>query len=114
MPAIDGFRQDAWKRQDPPLRTVFTPSKGLPGVGLPRKAVKDNTSYTLTMPEGTKEDIALGWEDVRELREGTITRRVTDDTHTYAPIRRRIVYHASFDNTQRERDYGTACDKLEG
>ena len=47
-------------------------------MGLPRKAVTDDTSFTLTTPEGTKEGIALGWEDVRDLREGTITRRITD------------------------------------
>ena len=85
--------------------TVFTPSKGLPGVGLPRKAVKGDTSFTLSTPEGTKEGIALGWEDVRDLRQGTITRRVTDDTRTDRPIERQMVYDAPFDNPQRERDY---------
>ena len=48
-------------------RIVFTPSKGLPGVGLPRKAIKGDTSYTLTTPDGTKDGIALGWEDVRKI-----------------------------------------------
>ena len=89
-------------------RIVFTPSKGLPGVGLPRKAVKGDTSFTLTTPEGTKEGIALGWEDVRGLREGTITRRVTDDTHAGCPIERQMVYDAPFDGPRRERDYGAA------
>ncbi len=68
-------------------RIVFTPSKGLPGVSLPRKAVKrDATSYTLTTPEGAKEGIALGWEDVRDLREGTITRHVTDARAEGRPV----------------------------
>ena len=44
----------------PTAASPFTPSKGLLGVGLPRKAVKGNTSFTLTTPEGTKEGIALG------------------------------------------------------
>ena len=86
-------------------RIVFTPSKGLPGVGLPRKAVKGDTSFTLTTPDGTKEGIALGWEDVRDLREGTITRRVTDATHTDGPVERHLVYDAPFDSPQREQDY---------
>ena len=86
-------------------RIVFTPSKGLPGVGLPRKAVKGDTSYTLTTPESTKEGIALGWEDVRDLREGTITRRAADDTTTSGPGSTDIAYHAPFDNSTRESDY---------
>ena len=86
-------------------RIVFTPSKGLPGVGLPRKAVKGDTSFTLTTPEGTKAGIALGWEDVRDLREGTITRNVTDDTTTAGAGSTDIAYHAPFDNSTRESDY---------
>ena len=89
-------------------RIVFTPSKGLPGVGLPRKAVEGDASYTLTTPEGTKEGIALGWEDVRNLREGTIARRITDDTLPTEPVERRIVYHAPFDKGDREQDYADA------
>ena len=38
-------------------RIVFTPSNGLPGVGLPRKAIKGDTSFTLMTPEGTKEGV---------------------------------------------------------
>ena len=86
-------------------RIVFTPSKGLPGVGLPRKAIKGDTSYTLTTPEGTKEGIALGWEDIRNLREGTVTRHVTDDTHPGGPVERQTAYSAPFDSPQREWDY---------
>ena len=86
-------------------RIVFTPSKGLPSVGLPRKALKGDTSFTLTTPEGRKEGIALGWEDVRDLREGSITRKVTDDTHAGCPTERQMVYSAPFDGPQRERDY---------
>ena len=60
-------------------RIVFTFSKGLPGVGLPRKATKGDTSYTLTKPESTQEGVAFGWEDVRYLIDAT----VTDDTTLY-------------------------------
>ena len=89
-------------------RIVFTPSKGLPGVGLPRKAVKGDTSFTLTTPEGTKAGIALGWEDVRDLREGTITRKVTDATHADGPTERQMVYGPPFGSRVRTADY-CAC-----
>ena len=44
-------------------RIVFTPSKGLPGVGLPRKAIKEDTSYALRTREGVKDSVVVGWED---------------------------------------------------
>ena len=49
-------------------RIVCTPSEGLPGAGLPRKVVTAGTSYTLTTPSGTTQDIVFGWEQVRTLR----------------------------------------------
>ena len=48
---------------------VVTPLKGLPRVGLPKKAIKGDKSYTLTTRTGTEEDVALGWKDVYELRD---------------------------------------------
>ena len=81
-------------------RIVFTPSKGLPGVGLPRKAVKGETSYALTAPEDTKESsagIALAWEDVRTMREGAVTRHLTEDTNPAGTVKRKVVYGAPFE-----------------
>ena len=82
---------------------VFTPSKG-----LPRKAVKGDTSYTLTTPEGTKQGIAIGWEDVRDLDTSTITRRTTQDTHSIGPVEPQDHVRAPFDNLQREQNYEAA------
>ena len=86
-------------------RIVFTPSKGLPGVGLPRKAIKGDTSYALTTPEGTKEGIALGWEGVRHLRKGIISHSTKDGAHPAGPIERQMEYHAPFDRCDRETNY---------
>ena len=72
-------------------RIVFTQSKGLPGVGLPRKPIDGDTSYTLTTPDERKEGIALGWEDVRALPVGAITRIVADNTRS--PPTYRDVHH---------------------
>ena len=94
-------------------RIVFTPSKGLPGVGLARKAIKGDTSYTLTTPEDTKEGIAFGWENVRNLREGAATRRITDDTLPSGSVERQIAYHAPFSCCQREQNYQGAWGTLE-
>jgi len=52
---------------------------------LPRKAIKHDTTYTLTTPDGTRAAIALGWQDIRNLPGGTVTRTITDDTHPDGP-----------------------------
>ena len=108
------YEADTW--YDANGRIVFTTSKGFPGVGLPRKAVKGGTSYTLRTsdrqsahPDGaqtgsTQAGISLGWEDIRDLPEGTVTRRITDDTLPGGPTDREITYHAPFDRNDREKD----------
>lgn len=82
---------------------TFTPLTGLAGVGLPRKG----TSYTPKTLEGKQEDVALSWEDARDSPEGTITPKVTDDTHPDGAIERKTVYCALFHRRQGERDYET-------
>ena len=106
FPVMRQYEADTW--YDANGRIVFTASKGLPGVGLPRKAAKGDTSYSLRTPETDHTDIAVGWEDIRHLSEGTITRRVFDDTLPGGPLERTIEYHAPFDRCDRELDYRVA------
>ena len=103
FPVMRQYEADTW--YDANGRIVFTASKGLPGVGLPRKAVKGETAYALRCPGDVRTEIALGWEDVRDLPEGVIIRRITDDTLPGGPIDRPIEYDAPFDRCDRERDY---------
>ena len=109
FPVMRQYEADTW--YDANGRIVFTVSKGLPGVGLPRKAVKGDTAWTLRRPDGvTRSDAALGWEDIRGLRDAVITRRVTDDTLPGGPVERAIEYHAPFDPCDREQDYRAAWE----
>ena len=99
-------------------RIVFTPSKGLVGVGLPRKAsnkeLKEGTHYTLHAPDRTETGIALGWEDIQNLTEGTVSKTYMDDTLPPAegspdgPTERTIQYRAPFFKPDREEDYRVA------
>jgi len=75
-------------------RIVFTVNRGLPGVGLPRKADKAGG--------------APGWEDVKDMPSGTVEQTVIDDTLPGGPRRKTIVYHAPFERCDRERDYEIA------
>ena len=102
------YEADTW--YDTNGRIVFTASKGLPGVGLPRRAIRGDSSYTLDAPTHHETNIALGWEDVRQLEVGTIRRRITDNTQPGGPTQRHIEYVAPFTRCDREQDYRVAWD----
>ena len=75
-------------------RIIFTTSKGLTGVGLPRK--------------GNKAKGIIGWEDVQGMETGTVEVTVEDDTLPDGPIGRTIIYQAPFVKCDRVQDYCTA------
>ena len=110
FPVIRQYEADTW--YDANGRIVFTVSKGLPGVGLPRKAMKGDTSYTLDTATRHETNIALGWEDVRKLETGTIRRRITDNTQPGGPFQRQVEYVAPFTRCDREQDYRLAWEAL--
>ncbi|AKV98097.1 hypothetical protein ACP86_19220 [Marinobacter sp. CP1] len=99
-------------------RIVFTPSKGLVGVGLPRKANKkelnEGTFYGIDTPERKEDGIALGWEDIQHLQEGSVYKTYMDDTLPGGPTERTVEYKAPFFRSDREEDYRVAWEILEG
>ena len=108
FPVMRQYEADTW--YDANGRIVFTVSKGLPGVGLPRKAVRGDTSYTVETPAHQDTNIALGWEDVRHLESGTIHRGIVDRTQPGGPVQRHIEYVAPFTRCDREQDYRVAWE----
>lgn len=95
-------------------RIVFTPSKGLVGVGLPRKANKkelnEGTVYSINTPERKEDGIALGWEDIKHLQEGSVYKTYLDDTLPGGPTERTVEYKAPFFRPDREEDYRVAWE----
>jgi hypothetical protein len=110
FPVMRQYEADTWYDQNG--RITFTASKGLPGVGLPRTAKKGDRSWSIDAPGRRENGIGLGWEDVRHLQEGTITRNIMDDTLAGGPHPRTITYVAPFDRCDREADYRTAWEML--
>ena len=108
FPVMRQYEADTW--YDANGRIVFTASKGLPGVGLPRKAIRGDGSYTLDTSTHQDTNIALGWEDVRHIEAGTIRRRVADNTQPGGPVQRHIEYVAPFTCCDREQDYRVAWE----
>ncbi len=90
FPVMRMYEKDTW--YDARGRIVFTNSRGLVGVGLPRKKSKQ-------YPGGPY------WEDVKEMTDGTVSQVVEDDTLPGGPFEKTIEYQAPWVRCSRERDY---------
>jgi hypothetical protein len=99
-------------------RIVFTPSKGLVGVGLSRKANKKENPLTIEYLDGKTEEKPLGWEDIAPKADGSPTlpdgtkihRTIIDDTLPGGPREKVITYEAPFYRPDREDDYRIAWE----
>lgn len=104
------YEADTW--YDANGRIAFTRSKGLVGVGLPRKANKkepDNgIHYSIESADRTEYGIALGWEDIKDMTEGVVRQTYQDDTLPDGPWETTVEYHAPFTRPDREKDYEQA------
>lgn len=94
FPVMQQYERDTWYDQNG--RIVFTASKGLPGVGFPRKGGGKGANRT------------IGWEDIKDMKSGTVSRTIIDDTLPGGPIERTLTYEAPFDRCDRIEDYRTA------
>ncbi|WP_460104916.1 Eco57I restriction-modification methylase domain-containing protein [Pseudomonas sp. S2_D10] len=113
FPVMRQYERDTW--YDANGRIVFTASKGLVGVGLPRKPGKLDADCIVRLPDGSTKTCRLGWENVQpkdghpQVPDGTIIERPTlDDTQPGGPIPRTIQYTAPFALADREADYRVA------
>lgn len=118
FPVMRQYERDTW--YDARGRIVFTVSKGLVGVGLPRKAGRNDRLCTIRHPEGWSEIRRLGWEDLQpkcgqpQVPDGTVIERpIRDDTIPGGPVDRAIQYVAPFALADREADYRVAWAHFE-
>lgn len=110
FPVMRQYEADTW--YDQTGRIIFTPSKGLVGVGLPRKVRKsdlgEGISYSIISDTKAESGIALGWEDIKDLESGTVCKTFMDDTLPGGPTERTIEYKVPFFKPDREQDYRMA------
>ncbi len=123
FPVMRQYERDTW--YDATGRIVFTASKGLVGVGLPRKANRKDAECTVVTSDGIRQPRRLGWEDIQpkpmpdgtrhpQVPDGTVIERpVTDTTQPGGPIDRTIRYTAPFTLADREADYRIAWAHFE-
>lgn len=106
FPVMRQYERETW--YDANGRIVFTPSKGLVGVGLARKASSKDDPLTLEYPDGKTDSKPLGWEDIAPqanhkptILDGTkIHRTVMDDTLPGGPREKTITYVAPLDQIE--------------
>ncbi len=122
FPVMRQYERDTW--YDVNGRIVFTASKGLVGVGLPRKAGRNDAECTIIQPDGSRKTRRLGWEDIQPqlaaddswvpvVPDGTVVERaVIDDTTPVGPVTRTIRYVAPFGLADREANYRLAWMRL--
>ena len=114
FPVMQGYERDTW--YDINGRIVFTNSKGLVGVGLPRKGGRTTPKVTIQEPDGTTREDNFGWEDLYKndeclVPDGTVvTQQVQDDTLPGGPRTVERRYVAPFARANREEDYRIAWD----
>ena len=107
FPVMQQYERHTW--YDAHGRIVFINSKGLVGIGLPRKGARKEPPTTITLPDGSKKSGDHGCEDIRDLPDGTVIEQtVTDDTLPVGPHERTRRYTAPFTLANREDDYRTA------
>ncbi|NMG69169.1 class I SAM-dependent DNA methyltransferase [Parazoarcus communis] len=125
FPVMQGYERDTW--YDIHGRIVFTNSKGLVGVGLPRKGSRSSPKTRITTPDGKVREGNFGWEDLwtypaegadeATLKQGgtpkvpdgtVITQWVTDDTLPGGPRTVERTFIAPFARANREEDYRIA------
>ena len=57
--------------------------------------------------------VLLGWNDVKDLREGAVTKTYWDDTLPGGPHERTVTYEAPFDRCDREADYAVVWEAFQ-
>ncbi|HCS5482804.1 TPA: class I SAM-dependent DNA methyltransferase, partial [Escherichia coli] len=113
FPVMRQYEADTWYDQNG--RIIFTPSKGLVGVGLPRTArkadLKNGFVFNVASPDWTGGDCtdqAIGWDDVKHLQTGTVSVTFDDYTRSDEGERRTVIWQAPFIKPDREDDYKVA------
>ena len=103
------YEQNTW--YDQKGRIVFTTNAGLPGVGLPNKSRPKDAAegITFAINGNACSDKGLGFEDVKNMKEGFVSKTFPDDSMTDGtPEMRTVTYYAPFFKMDREKDYETA------
>lgn len=117
FPVMQQYERDTW--YDVNGRIAFTNSKGLLGVGLPRKRKRSDAEIRLKNPDGSSREVE-GWDEILQIQDdgklpdgAVISTTVIDDTQPGGPVRRERRYVGPFTLANREEDYRIAWEFFE-
>jgi hypothetical protein len=110
---MQGYERDTW--YDMAGRIIFTNSKGLVSVSLPRSGGRGSADVTWTTPDGRSKTGKFGWANILQKQQdgslpagSTVTTTVKDNTQPGGPRNRTRTYTAPFALASREEDYRIA------
>ena len=104
FPVLRSYENDTW--YDTKGHIVFSKKSGQSPV--PRTRTNKKNTFGLRTPRRTQTNLALGWNDIKDLQEGIVTYTYMDDTLPGGPRESTIEFHAPFDKCDRENDYREA------
>ena len=107
------YEANTWYDQNG--RIVFTTNSALPSVGLPRKKrAKDADESVTYRINGYDVDAGgLGFEDVKDMKEGYVEKTCPDISKSDEPQMTTVKYVAPFFQMDREADYRRAWKVFE-
>ena len=107
------YEANTWYDQNG--RIVFTNNSALPSVGLPRKKRSKDADDGITYRKnGYAVDAGgLGFEDVKDMKEGYIEKTFPDISMSDEPVMTTVKYVAPFFQMDREADYRRAWEVFE-
>ena len=107
------YEANTWYDQNG--RIVFTNNSALPSVGLPRKKrTKDaDDSITYRINGHSVDAGGLGFEDVKDMKDGYIEKTFPDISMSDKPVMTTVKYVAPFFQMDREADYHRAWEVFE-
>ena len=107
------YEANTWYDQNG--RIVFTNNSALPSVGLPRKKCSKDADDGITYRKnGYAVDAGgLGFEDVKDMKEGYIEKTFPDISMSDQPVMTTVKYVAPFFQMDREADYRRAWEVFE-
>jgi hypothetical protein len=113
FPVMQQYEKDTW--YDNTGKIIFTNSKGLVGVGLPRVGGRITQDVVISTTDGKSLTDKFGWNDILNMKKegkltngSTVSTSVIDDTQPGGDVTRTITFEAPFSLASREDDYRLA------
>ena len=108
---LSNYERNTW--YDSNGRIIRTANKGSVPINVPLKAINGDDRWSIQSPGRSESNISLGWEEIKNLKEGKISVGLIDDTLPGGPVNRTIEFKAPFVKPDRVSDYENAWAEFE-